>query len=131
MATNADGSAGGASIWRTVGWGIAAALLLLPLIAMQFTDEVNWSVADFAFAATMFVAVGGTFELAVKKWRSWAYRGGVAVALAASFTLIWINGAVGIIGDEGNPGNLLYLVAVLIAIAGAILMRAVLAASPE
>lgn len=28
--------------WRIVGWGTAAALLLLPLVAMQFTSEVNW-----------------------------------------------------------------------------------------
>lgn len=124
MATNAGGDAGPGSAWRAVGWGIAVALLLLPLIAMQFTDEVNWTVGDFAFAATMFAAVGGTLELTVRKTRSRAYRAGVAAALAAAFLLIWINGAVGIIGDEGNPGNLPYLGVVLIAIAGAIVTRA-------
>lgn len=124
MATNAGGSAGPGSMWRIVGWGIAVALLLMPLIATQFTTEVNWTVGDFAFAATMFAAVGGTLELTVRKTRSRAYRAGVVVALAAAFLLIWINGAVGIIGDEGNPGNLLYLAVVLIATAGAIVTRA-------
>jgi len=33
--------------WRIVGWGTATIMLLLPLIAMQFTDEVNWDVSDF------------------------------------------------------------------------------------
>ena len=33
--------------WRFVGWGIAASLLLLPLFAMQFTPEVNWTASDF------------------------------------------------------------------------------------
>lgn len=123
MASNADGSASCGNLWRIAGWGLVGALLLAPLIAMQFTDEVNWTVGDFAFAGTMFAATGGIFELTVRKTRNVAYRTGVAVALAASFLLIWINGAVGIIGDEGNPANLLYLAVVLIAVGGAIVAR--------
>lgn len=123
MATNADRSERG-SMWRIVCWGFAASLLLLPLIAMQFTHEVNWTVGDFAFAATMFAAVGGMLELTVRKTRNRPYRAGVSVALAAAFLPIWVNGAVGIIGDEGNPGNLLYVGIVLIAIVGAIVTRA-------
>lgn len=32
--------------WRIASWS-AAALLLLPLVAQPFTDEVNWTAADF------------------------------------------------------------------------------------
>jgi len=109
--------------WRIIGWGLAAALLLLPLVAMQFTSEVNWSAADFVFAAVMFALVGGTFELAFRKSGNLCYRGGVAVAVAASFLLVWINGAVGIIGDEGNPANLMFLGVIAVALAGAIVAR--------
>ena len=44
----------------------------------------------------------------------------MAVALATSFLLVWINGAVGMIGSEGNPANLMFFVVILMAVAGAI-----------
>lgn len=37
-------------------------------------------------------------------WRI-AYRGAIAVALAASFLQIWVNLAVGIVGEPDNPAN--------------------------
>lgn len=111
----------GALPWRIIGWGAAAFLLLAPLAAMQFTGEVNWTVGDFIFAAIMFAIVGGILELAV--WRSpkWSYRIAVGLAVASGFLHVWITGAVGIIGSEDNPGNLLYLAVVAIAIFGSIL----------
>jgi hypothetical protein len=109
--------------WRVVGWGGAAALLLAPLVAMQFTKKVNWTPADFAFAAAMFGLVGGTFELAVRKGSSGRYRLALAVALGTAFLLIWINAAVGIIGDEGNPANLMFLAVIAIALAGSIVAK--------
>ena len=109
--------------WRLLGWGGAAALLLVPLVAMQFTNEVNWTPADFAFAAAMLGLVGGTFELAVRRSGNGWYRLGVAVALGTAFLLVWINAAVGIIGDEGNPANLMFLGVIAIALAGSIVAR--------
>lgn len=109
--------------WRLIGWGTAAALLLLPLVAMQFTSEVNWTPADFVFAAVMFALVGGTLELAVRKSGNLFYRAGVAVTVATTFLLVWINGAVGIIGDEGNPANLMFFGVIAVALVGAIVAR--------
>lgn len=110
----------GRSIWRLIGWGAAVTVLLVPLVAMQITSEVNWTGADFLFAAIMFGIVGGIAELTARlapdKW----YKAGVGVAVLASFLLIWINGAVGIIGSEDNPINLIFLAIVIIAIAGSI-----------
>jgi hypothetical protein len=65
--------------------GLATALiLLLPLVAMQFTDEVNWGVADFVFAGAL---LGGTglllHQLAARKAGNVAYRAlaaGIGVA---------------------------------------------------
>ncbi len=54
------------SRWRIAAWGTAAALILLPLFAMQVTDEVIWDLADFAFAGALVVGVGVTYDLAAK-----------------------------------------------------------------
>jgi len=48
-------------------WGVIAALLVLPAIAMPFTHEVAWGVEDFAFAALILVGAGLLYELAVWK----------------------------------------------------------------
>ena len=86
------------SRWRLAVWGAAALMLLLPLLAMQVTDEVDWDVADFAIFSTMLGGAGGAFELAAGRTGNTAYRAAIGVALAAAFILVWMNLAVGIIG---------------------------------
>ena len=111
--------------WRLIGWGAAVALIVAPLVAMQFpTSGVNWTLSDFIFAIVMIGGVGGLFELAARASSSWAYRGGAALALLTSFLLVWINGAVGILGNEDNPANLVFAVIILMAIAGTIVAKA-------
>lgn len=114
------GGGGRGNGWRIAGWGAAATLLLIPFVAMRFTSEVNWTASDFVFAGALIGGVGVTLELAVRMTRNHAYRAGVGAALAAAFLLIWINAAVGIIGSEDNPLNLLYAGVLAIALAGAI-----------
>jgi len=118
-----DGGSGWRSPWRIALWGLAAALLALPAVAMRFTDEVRWSAGDFLFAAVLIGGVGLLFELAVRLTPNPAYRGGVAAALAAAFLICWANGAVGMIGDEGNRYNLLFYAVILLAFAGAAIAR--------
>jgi hypothetical protein len=109
--------------WRIAGWSIAALLLLLPLITMQFTDAVNWDETDFAVAGTLIVGVGATYELAVRMTDNIAFRCAVGVALAAACFLIWMNLAVGIIGTEENPANLMYGGVLAVGIMGAFVAR--------
>ena len=109
--------------WRIAAWGLAAMLLLLPLAAMQFNAEVSWDGKDFIFAGLLIGTVGIAFEVTVRLARSWGYRAGVAAALAAAFMIVWANGAVGMIGDEDNPYNLLFLGVILLAVAGAVVAR--------
>jgi len=111
----------GWSIWRIAGWSILALLLLLPLVAMQFTAEVNWTAEDFVFAGVLFGSVGLAFELIVRKSASLAYRLGAALAVVAAFLTIWVNAAVGMIGD--GPYNLLFGGVLLIALIGAVVAR--------
>jgi hypothetical protein len=109
--------------WRLIGWGLAASLLLLPLAAMQFTDEVHWTVFDFAFAVALFGLVGGAFELAVRRSASFTYRCGSAAALLAALLIVWANGAVGMIGNEDNRYNLFFLGVIALAVIGAVAVR--------
>lgn len=109
--------------WRIVGWGLAVLLLLLPLLAMQFTDEVNWNVFDFAFAATLIFSIGIAFEFAIRKSNDVLYRAAAGVALAATFLLVWISASVGIIGADGEPANLMYLGVPVLGIVGAVIAR--------
>lgn len=110
-------------IGRYIGWGGAAALVLAPLVAMQFTREVNWGPVDFAFAIILFGSVGLILELAVRKTRNAHYRIGALFALLAGFAEIWVNGAVGIVGDGENPATLLFFGPPLLALIGAALVR--------
>ena len=100
-----------------------ALLLLIPLVAMQFTKEVVWTLADFVFAAVVFFGAGLTYVLIARKWNSTAYRMAVGVAVAAGFLLVWVNAAVGLIGSEDNPANLLYGGVLAVALSGAIAAR--------
>ena len=118
-----QGGKRGWSGWRIAGWSIPALLLLLPLVAMQFTSEVNWTGSDFVFAAVLFGSVGLAFELIVRKSSSLSYRFGAAFAVVAAFLTIWVNGAVGMIDSEGNPYNLQFGCVLLVALVGAIAAR--------
>ena len=100
-----------------------AFILLLPLLAMQFTDEVVWDLADFAVAGVLLFGAGLTYELIARKAGHIAYRGAVGVAVAAALLLVWINLAVGIIGNEGNPANLMYIGVLAVGIIGALIAR--------
>src|SRR5688500_1870060 len=94
--------------WRAAPWAIAALILLLPVIAMQFTDEIDWDVTDFAVIGFMLFGACGAYELAARTTGNVAYHAAVGVTVATAFILIWINLAVGVIGSEDNPANLMY-----------------------
>jgi len=109
--------------WRIAGWSFATLILLPPLVAMQFTKEVTWTAFDFGLAVVLILGVGIPFELAVRRTRNRAYRAGLGVALAAALLLVFINGAVGIIGSEDNPANLMYGGVLAVALIGALIAR--------
>ena len=120
--TAKEGGRGGRR-WRFAAWGIAALVLLLPLFAMQLTDEVDWGVADFAIFGAMLVCAGAAYELAARRTGDVAYRAAVAVALASAFILVWMNLAVGVIGGEDDPANQMYGGVLAVWIVGAVVAR--------
>jgi hypothetical protein len=118
MANSANG------VWsrfRWVMWGGAAFLLLLPLIAMQFTAEVDWDETDFIVMGAMLATACGIVELAIRASGEAAYRLGAIVAVGTGFLLVWINLAVGIIGSEDNPINFIYFAVLALAVVGSVI----------
>lgn len=111
------------SPWRIVGWGLAALLLALPAIAMRFTNEVVWTASDFIVMGVLIGGIGLGIEFLVRQSSSLAYRFGAVAALVTAFLTIWVNLAVGMIGDEDNPYNLLFGGVLLIALCGGIAAR--------
>lgn len=103
-------------------WLTASGLLLLPLVAMQFTREVYWTASDFAFAAAMLFGSLGVFELLTRGNISHKPRAAIGAMLLGAFLLAWINAAVGIIGSEHNPVNLIFFALAGTAVAGAFLL---------
>ena len=99
-AEDSDGEQG--SRWRVAAWAAAGLLLLAPLVAMQFTDEVNWTVGDFVVFGVLLFGSLGAYELARRMTGNTAYRAGVGLAIAAAFLLVWVNGAVGITDSDAD-----------------------------
>ena len=109
---------------RLFVWAVVVALILLiPLVAMQFTSEVNWTLSDFVFAGVLLFGTGLTYELVARKAGGIAYRAAVGFALATAFLLVWINAAVGIIGNEDNPATLMYGGVLAVGIIGGMIAR--------
>ena len=91
------------------GLAIAVTVLLfIPLIAMQFTGEVAWTLFDFMIAGILLFGIGLTYMLIARKSESVSFKIAAGFALCTGLLLIWVNMAVGIIGPENNPFNLLY-----------------------
>ena len=105
---------------RIAGWSFAAVLLLLPAIAMQFTSEVDWDARDFIIMGAVIGMVGLGTEFLVRQSGSTAYRIGAVIAMVTAFLTIWVNLAVGMIGDN-NAYNLVFAGVLAIALVGAIL----------
>ena len=78
--------------------GIVAAILLIPLIAMQFTDEVNWQLTDFIIFGALLFGVGILIEISLKKLKTSKYKTPIIIAIVILFLLIWAELGVGIFG---------------------------------
>ncbi|WP_091430106.1 hypothetical protein [Flavobacterium degerlachei] len=75
---------------------VVAIILLIPLIAMQFTNEVNWTLLDFVVAAVLLFSTGLMCELALRKIRKNKNRIVICIILFLTLLLIWAELAVGV-----------------------------------
>jgi len=102
---------------------VTVLLLLVPLLAMQFTREVNWSPMDFAVAGALLFFAGMAWTLLSARSANHAYRLAAAIAVATALLLAWGNLAVGLIGSEHDPANLMYAGVIGIAVIGVLAAR--------
>lgn len=98
-------------------------LLLIPLIAMQFSEDVVWTHSDFILAGIMIFGTGITYTLVTRKSEEIAYRVAVGFALFTGLFLIWSNLAVGLIGSENNEFNSLYFLVIGVGVMGAFIAK--------
>ena len=77
---------------------IPVILLLIPLIAMQFTNEVKWDLADFIIMGVLLVGTGLLIELVLRKVKKIEQRIAICGVLLIALLLIWAELAVGILG---------------------------------
>lgn len=105
------------SIWRKVRWTLPALLLMIPVVGMQVSDDWNWSPMDFVVMGTILYSAVLAYEFVARKALNTPYRAAVGVAVVTAVLLLWVNGAVGIIGD--GPVNLMFVGIPVIGVAGA------------
>ena len=76
----------------------AILLLLLPLAAMQFSEEVHWSAFDFIIAAVLLFGTGLLCELALRTVKKTQTRIIICAVILSLLMLVWAELAVGIFG---------------------------------
>lgn len=108
---------------RILIWGGAALTLLTLALVMQLTGQGNWTAFDYVVAALLLAAVCAGLELAMRLSTTWTYRLAAILSVGGGFLMVWANLAVGIIGNEGNPQNLIFYAVLLIGLAGALYTR--------
>jgi hypothetical protein len=76
---------------------VALAILLIPLIAMQLTNEVNWQLGDFIVAAVLLCFFGYVYEVLTQKSSKVKNKIVIGIIVLAALLLVWAELAVGLI----------------------------------
>ena len=79
-----------------------AFILMIPLVMMQFSSEVDWKLADFIVIGTLLFGSGILYELIASKVRNKNHRISIGIAIAAAVLYIWAELAVGIFTTLGS-----------------------------
>lgn len=78
---------------------VTACLLLIPLVAMQFTPEVDWTLFDFMLAAALLILTGMGIRAILHSVKNTQIRRWGVVLLVLLLVLVWMELAVGLISD--------------------------------
>lgn len=79
-------------------------LLLIPFMAMQITDQVDWSLFDFLIMGLLLFLVGTGIDFILRKNKSSQKRLLFITLIIICFLLIWAELAVGIF-ETSFAGN--------------------------
>ncbi|RBQ02959.1 hypothetical protein [Pedobacter miscanthi] len=77
---------------------ITVTILSIPLIAMQFTSEVKWTLIDFTTAGALLLSTGLAIELVIRNLKTGTLRTVILITILLALFLIWAELAVGIFG---------------------------------
>jgi len=80
-------------------YAIPFLILSIPLIAMQFTKEVNWTVSDFLIMGILLFATVITIDVVMKKFKTLKSRLILVIGILVLLILVWAELAVGIFGS--------------------------------
>ena len=105
---------------RSLLWGGAAFILMTLWAVMRLTGQGDWTAFDYVAASLLLGGVCIGLELAMRLSAAWTYRLAAIMTVVGGFLMVWANLAVGIIGNEGNPQNLIFYAVLLIGLAGAL-----------
>ncbi|WP_292040132.1 hypothetical protein [Massilia sp. UBA6681] len=81
---------------------VTAAILMIPLVAMQFTTEVNWTGVDFIAAGVLLALSGLVLTFALRTVRTAKSRLIAAGLIGLGFLYCWAEMAVGIFTNLGS-----------------------------
>ena len=85
---------------RFMGILLAVAVLLcIPLIAMQFTNEVVWTLSDFIIAGILLLGTGIVIEVVVRNMKEKTTKITMIIGTFIVLFLVWAEMAVGIFGS--------------------------------
>jgi hypothetical protein len=84
---------------------ITTFILLIPLVARQFTNEVNWNAFDFIVIGVLISGICLTYELIATKVKPRKDQIFVGLALFFILLFIWADLSVGIFNIPGISGN--------------------------
>ena len=74
-------------------------ILLIPFVAMQITNEVNWSLFDFTVMGVLLFALAFTDEFILRKVKNKKHRIVFCGLLIIIVILLWIELSVGLFGS--------------------------------
>ncbi len=77
---------------------IVAFVLLIPLLAMQFIEQVQWALGDFILAGVLLFGVGILINFVMLRVRGRFYRIALVAGIGIGLVLVWMEFAVGIFG---------------------------------
>lgn len=77
-------------------------ILLIPLVAMQFKDDVSWDLSDFIIMGILLFGMGSMFVMVARKVRKKSHRIAIAIAFLITLLYIWAELAVGIFTNLGS-----------------------------
>jgi hypothetical protein len=103
---------------------VPSCVLMIPAAAMLFKVKGwAWDAADFVAIWVILAGAVLAYKFVASKAPNGTYRVAVAIAVVTGIVLIWMNGAVGLIGSEDNPANLMYGGVLAIGLIGAAIAR--------